>query len=428
MQAIDCFREIWCTDFEFRAPEGHRPEPLCLAAREVRSGRAVTVWLTDHPPTSPPFDIGPNALFVAFYASAELSCFLALGWAMPVRILDLFAEFSCHTNGRSQQYGRSLLGVLTHFGLDAIEGSEKEDMRALAMRGGPHTEAEQSALLQYCLSDAEALARLLPHMVPDLDLPRALLRGRYFAAVARMEWNGVPIDSEMLAIFRSYWDRIKAQLVREVDQEYRVFVPAGSRLDHSTKFGYAILETARMWNLDPDTLAEAAEHVHKSDFEATRDQLNAIQKVRKITGFTEARMRRLLDAGKDYTHMEGFDVQARQIAGMYPDLGIGVGYDRDGVDEDYAPKLWEILATPDPVPKPKHHPDTIRRASELIGNGGRYTGNGPLTFSAARWADYLRKKSIPWPRLETGGLALDDETFREMARQYPAEIGPIREL
>ena len=32
-------------------------------------------------------------------------------------------------------------------------------------------------------------------MGPDIDLPRALIRGRYMAAVARMEWAGVPIDT-----------------------------------------------------------------------------------------------------------------------------------------------------------------------------------------------------------------------------------------
>src|SRR5262249_31477835 len=44
------------------------------------------------------------------------------------------------------------------------------------------------------------------------------------------------------------------------------------------------------------------------------------------------------------------------------------------------------------------------------------------------WAGYLARKGIPWPRLASGALALDDDTFREMARAYPAEVGPIREL
>src|SRR5262249_26125562 len=59
---------------------------------------------------------------------------------------------------------------------------------------------------------------------------------------------------------------------------------------------------------------------------------------------------------------------------------------------------------------------------------GAAGGSVPMTFSAERWAGYLAHKSIPWPRLESGALALDDDTFREMARAYPVEVAPIREL
>ena len=41
----------------------------------------------------PPYPIGPDVLFVAYFASAELGCHLALGWPLPARVLDLYAEF-----------------------------------------------------------------------------------------------------------------------------------------------------------------------------------------------------------------------------------------------------------------------------------------------------------------------------------------------
>ena len=53
---------------------------------------------------------------------------------------------------------------------------------------------EQQAILAYCRSDVVALGALLPVMAPTIDLPRALLRGRYTAVVARMEREGIPID------------------------------------------------------------------------------------------------------------------------------------------------------------------------------------------------------------------------------------------
>ena len=50
------------------------------------------------------------------------------------------------------------------------------------MRGGPWSDDERKAMLDYCQEDVESLARLLPAMLPRIDLPRALLRGRYMAA------------------------------------------------------------------------------------------------------------------------------------------------------------------------------------------------------------------------------------------------------
>ena len=44
---------------------------------------------------------------------------------------------------------------------------------------------------------------------------------------------------------------------------------------------------------------------------------------------------------------------------------------------------------------------------------GVYEGR---TFKAALFADWLARNGIPWPRLDSGALALDDDTFREMAR------------
>ena len=57
-------------------------------------------------------------------------------------------------------------------------------------------------------------------------------------------------------------------------------------------------------------------------------------------------------------------------------------------------------------------------------NYGIYEG----AASASPFAEYLRIQGIPWPRLHSGGLALDDDTFRDIANIYPEQIGPLREL
>jgi hypothetical protein len=95
---LDDVDEIWCADSAFRAPPGERPDPVCVVARELRSGRLVRQWRDAFSPL-PPFTIGGRNLYVAFYASAELGCHLALNWPMPVHVLDLFTEFRNATNG-----------------------------------------------------------------------------------------------------------------------------------------------------------------------------------------------------------------------------------------------------------------------------------------------------------------------------------------
>jgi len=123
----------------------------------------------------PPFSVDRNSLFVAYYASAELGCLLKLGWKLPERILDLYVEFQRLTCDLNLPFGKGLVGALRYFGLDTIEAEEKTSMRDLAMRGGSYTPEERSELLDYCQSDVDALARLLPRMAPSLDLPRAVL-------------------------------------------------------------------------------------------------------------------------------------------------------------------------------------------------------------------------------------------------------------
>jgi hypothetical protein len=113
-------------------------------------------------------------------------------------------------------------------------------------------------------------------MLPRLDLPRALLRGRYMAAAAHIEWTGIPIDTDALARLRAGWEDIQDRLIRKIDASYGVY---------------------------------------------------------------------------------------------------------DG-----------------------------------------------RSFREEKFAQYLARAGVPWPRLDSGRLALDDDTFRDMARAYPEQIAPLREL
>lgn len=239
------YREVWLVDFEFRAPDGERPEPICMVAREWRSGRTIRVWADKLANMAhPPFPIGNDSLFVAYYASAEFGCFLALGWPMPARVLDLFCEFRNFTNGGPTVAGNGLLGALAFFGLGGIDAADKRDMRELAQRRGPHNETERAALLAYCESDVLALAKLLPAMLPKIDIPRALLRGRYMIAASAMEWNGIPIDVKSLARLRANWEIVQHRLVARVNEGYGVYVPVVQTVRTTSTASGEVLQAA----------------------------------------------------------------------------------------------------------------------------------------------------------------------------------------
>jgi DNA polymerase-1 len=261
------FSELWAVDFEYGAPPGGRPVPVCMVARELRSGRLLRLW-HDELPASPPFPIGPGSLFIAYAAQAELSCFLQLDWPMPARILDLYVEFSAATNGWKRPHGRTLLAALSWYGIPAITSEEKTSMRDLVLRGGPWSATERAAILDYCQTDVDVLGPLLERMLPAIlakpkGLYQAAHRGRYTAAVARMEHAGVPIDTDMLERLRRRWDKIKLDLIGEIDRDYGVYDGASFKSERFERWlarqgiPWPRTDTGRL-QLDRETFREAS--------------------------------------------------------------------------------------------------------------------------------------------------------------------------
>jgi DNA polymerase I len=188
------FRHAWCIDFEFVAPPGHKPKPICLVAKCAITGQVVRLWRDEL--SSSPFDVADDVLFTAYYASAESSCFDVLGWSRPRRMLDLFAEFRCLTNGAGAPHGNGLIGALLHYSLPTIGGKEKDAMRKLILGGGPWSNAEAAQIVAYCKSDVDALLRLLETMLPiiatsPIRFGQALLSGALYGRCrhSRKQWR-----------------------------------------------------------------------------------------------------------------------------------------------------------------------------------------------------------------------------------------------
>lgn len=271
---------IWLVDSEFRPAqgrEGNPPVPVCMVAMEIRSGRTLRLWQDDLGGIkTAPFPTDETALFVAYYASAEMGCFLALGWPTPVNVLDLFIEFRRKTNGRATVAGNGLLGALAYHGLDSLSCDEKTAMRDLVLRGGPWTPSERQGVLDYCESDVQALASLRPAMWDDIDWQRALLRGRYAVAAAHIEANGVPLDTDTLARLKTGWQGIQDRLIAVVDRDYGVY---DGRVFKQERFEKYLARNGIAWPRHPSGTLDLQDDTFK-DMARRHPQLAALRELR----------------------------------------------------------------------------------------------------------------------------------------------------
>jgi len=271
---------VWLVDFEFHPAhgrEGNPPVPVCMVAREVASGRTLRLWQYELAQlTAAPFPTDETALFVAYYAPAEMSCFIALGWPVPANVLDLFIAFRRHTNGKRTLAGNGLLGALAYYGLDALAADEKDEMRNLVLRGGPWDAVEQRAILDYCESDVLALAKLLPAMQGDIDWPRASLQGRYAVAVAQIEANGVPIDTDTLAALKTGWQGIQHKLIAAVDADYGVYDGITFKLERFERY---LAANRIAWPRTPTGRLDTEDNTFK-DMARIHPQLSPLRELR----------------------------------------------------------------------------------------------------------------------------------------------------
>ena len=74
---------------------------LCMVAHVLNENlqhvRTIRMWRGEFGST-PPFDIGPDALFVAYSAWAEMTCFKVLGWQFPIHVFDLHTAYLAASN------------------------------------------------------------------------------------------------------------------------------------------------------------------------------------------------------------------------------------------------------------------------------------------------------------------------------------------
>jgi DNA polymerase-1 len=294
------FRGLWARDFEYISRPGERPVLVCLAAKNLITGETFA-WRADELGAEPPYPTDDGVCFFDFVSNAEAHCHLVKGWPTPRYTIDLSPAFRNLTNGRYVPEGKGLIGMLRYFGLDSISSRQKDAMRDLILRGN-YTAAEWVQILKYCVFDVEAIARILPHILPLIDIDIALYHGEFATVSALMEYHGVPIDMEIFSQLadEKAWAAVRDEMVPIVDAQYRVYVRKNNAVSwsFSMELFVAYLKRAGIYE-DWPKLDNGKLNMKQKVFEAMAKAYPQLEPLRQCR-HTQTKMRKVkLAVGSD---------------------------------------------------------------------------------------------------------------------------------
>jgi DNA polymerase-1 len=224
-------------DFEYEVTDGDLPHVLCMVAYVLDSNlqhiHTIRTWRGDFG-TAPPFDIGPDSLFVAYSAWAEMTCFLTLGWKFPEHIFDLHTVYLAASNVLlphnpdevRKKPRKRLSDACRAYGIEGWERIDKESI-ARDIGEGRWRSYGREAVFAYCEEDVRASTQLLrkqlrgcPGLLPA-DVMRVPHWSNYSAkVVARTQAKGMPIDVPLWNAVQENKETVIRYLLREFDPSH----------------------------------------------------------------------------------------------------------------------------------------------------------------------------------------------------------------
>ena len=232
------FTTINVVDFEYEIDDGGLPQVLCMVAyvldSHLRHIRTIHLWRGDFHKT-PPFDIGRDALFVAYSAWAEMTCFKVLGWNFPAHVFDLHTAYLATSNillphepnEVRKRPRKRLSDACRAYGIEGWERIDKEQI-AEDIGKGLWRKYGKERVLKYCEEDVRMSAELLRRQLrgqgmrfPAADVPRVLHWSNYSAkSVALIQARGMPIDMVLWNLIQENKREVIRYLLREFDPSY----------------------------------------------------------------------------------------------------------------------------------------------------------------------------------------------------------------
>jgi DNA polymerase family A len=242
------FTTINVVDFEYEVDDGELPNVLCMVVHVLNENlqhvRTIKMWRGEFG-KCPPFDTGPDTLFIAYSAWAEMTCFLTLGWKFPTHIFDLHTAYLAASNVllphnpnevRKRQRKR-LSDACRAYGIAGWERIDKETM-AEDIGRGLWRKYGRETVLEYCAEDVRMSVLLLIEQLrgrrhlPAVKVDHVLHWSNYSAkTVAQIQARGMPVDMLLWNSVQEHKLAVIRELLRRFDpsqgSDDPIFTPEG---------------------------------------------------------------------------------------------------------------------------------------------------------------------------------------------------------
>jgi len=306
------FHNTVVCDFEYEIADGDLPDVLCMVVyvldENLRHVQTIRQWRGEFGAT-PPFDVGPDTLFVAYSAWAEMTCFQVLGWQFPEHIFDQHTAYLATSNillpyNPDETRKKGYKGLKDACRAYDIEGWENIDKKDIAEAIGTGTWRERYSpedVFNYCEEDVRNSTKLLPRQ----------LRGHGSFAPANVNkiahWSNYsakcigPIQARGMLIDPLWWvvqenkKAVIAELVRKLDisqtSNCPVYTPEGERtyerferwLVNTGVSAWPRLESGRL-DMDSDAFKIMYHVPGVEELHALSDSLRVIQNAKLPIG------------------------------------------------------------------------------------------------------------------------------------------------
>jgi hypothetical protein len=238
------FASVVVCDFEYEVSAGDLPSPLCMVAYVLDEGLrhvcTVRLWRGEFG-TAPPFDIGPNTLFVAYSAWAEMTCFKVLDWRFPVHVFDQHTAYLAASNillpynpdEVKKKPRKRLSDACRAYRLKGWERIDKEDISKAIGDGTWRGRYSPQEIFDYCEEDVKMSVRLLRAqlqrycdqrgytLLPAADVERVIWWSNYSAkAVSLIQARGMPIDAALWNLIQENKTAVIGELLRQFDPSH----------------------------------------------------------------------------------------------------------------------------------------------------------------------------------------------------------------